>query len=199
MKYGYLTFPSACFPRQVFLVKENSLVCTVPLIKFSLVKSHLLGSWRASFSTSLTSAHNWKLGVRTHGRVSASKSAIKTFQGKLACVYGRSSFFVKKNHVDAPISSSPDSKKISIALIVHTGSAPREQTQLWLTRKLSRNNVSLSRCLSSCLGASPTTKFCHRHDYKLPYNGFQWKIQKSVIEKIGYIENKNVYPTYESF
>ena len=40
---------------QVFLVKENLSVCTGPLVKFSLVKSHLLESWRASFLTSLTS------------------------------------------------------------------------------------------------------------------------------------------------
>ena len=37
------------------LVKANLPVCTGPLVKFSLVKSHWLESWRASFSTSLTS------------------------------------------------------------------------------------------------------------------------------------------------
>ena len=41
--------------RRQKLVKENLPVCTGPLVKFSLVKSHLLKSWRASFPTSLTS------------------------------------------------------------------------------------------------------------------------------------------------
>ena len=38
----------------VKLGEKNLPVCTGPLVNFSLVKSHLLESWRASFSTCLT-------------------------------------------------------------------------------------------------------------------------------------------------
>ena len=36
---------------QAFLVKENLPLCRGPLVKLSLVESHLMESWRASFST----------------------------------------------------------------------------------------------------------------------------------------------------
>ena len=54
--YRYLqaTYIRASFLWQVFLFGENVPVCTGPLVKFSLVESHLLESWRASFSTCLT-------------------------------------------------------------------------------------------------------------------------------------------------
>ena len=63
--------------RREKLATENLSVCTGPLVKFPLVKSHLLESWRASFSTSLTSENM----VCVH-------TARENCQGKLVRVYG---------------------------------------------------------------------------------------------------------------
>ena len=80
-------------------------MCMRPLVKFSPVKSQLLESWRNNFSKS----NDWKLGVRTHGRVSASRSATKKLvKGNLPVCTGLYFLYYKKRSADIHQAEVPE-------------------------------------------------------------------------------------------